>query len=118
MFNKTSAYLLTAAFAVVTSTAAIAAGSHQGGHGHFQFGKAGKAADVTRTVDVVMGDNYFEPEDIKILKGETIRFVIKNQGDAVHEFNIGTSHMHAEHQKEMEMMVEHGVLEVDKINFD
>ena len=116
MFNKTSAFLLTAAFAVVTSTATLAAGSQGGGHGHMEFGQPGKAVNASRTIEVIMGDNYFEPEDVQIMKGETIRFVIKNQGDAVHEFNIGTSHMHAEHQKEMELMVEHGVIDGDKIN--
>src|SRR3546814_20785077 len=34
----------------------------------------------------------------------------------VHEFNIGTPAMHAAHQEEMMMMVEHGALEPDKIN--
>ena len=48
--------------------------------------------------------------------GETIRFVIRNQGAFVHEFNLGTAAMHAKHQEEMLMMVEHGVLEPDKIN--
>ena len=49
-------------------------------------------------------------------KGETIRFVLKNKGEFVHEFNIGTAKMHQAHQKEMKMMMEHGVLEPDKIN--
>ena len=36
----------------------------------------------------------------------------------MHEFNIGTPAMHKGHQKEMMMMVDHGVLEADKINHD
>ena len=116
MFNTTIRFLINTTCAVVLSTSALASGSHQGGHGHMEFGQPGKASKVSRTIEVIMGDNYFEPESMQIKKGETIRFVIKNQGGQVHEFNIGTSHMHAEHQKEMEMMVSHGVIDGDKIN--
>jgi uncharacterized cupredoxin-like copper-binding protein len=48
--------------------------------------------------------------------GETVRFVVTNAGDLVHEFIIGTAAMHAEHQDEMQMMVEHGVLKADHID--
>lgn len=97
--------------------AALAAGSHAGGHGHgFDFGKPAKASEAKRTVTVVMRDNLYEPEAISVQAGETVRFVVKNEGQFVHEFNIGTAAMHAEHQKEMMMMVEHGVLEPDRIN--
>jgi uncharacterized cupredoxin-like copper-binding protein len=101
---------------VLISTAVFAAGSHQGGHGHIEFGEPGKASEASRTVDVVMGDVYYEPERIDVVAGETVRFTIRNEGTIVHEFNIGTPHMHAEHQKEMQMMVDHGVLEASKIN--
>ena len=63
-----------------------------------------------------MTDNRYLPEKITVKKGETIRFVMKNKGEFVHEFNIGTAKMHKAHQKEMMMMVEHGALEPDKIN--
>lgn len=89
----------------------------QGGHGHsFNFGEPGKASEVTRTVEIVMKENFYEPEEIEVKSGETIRFKITNEGELVHEFNLGTNAMHVEHQKEMMMMVDHGVLEADKIN--
>jgi uncharacterized cupredoxin-like copper-binding protein len=119
-FNPTRAGLvpvLLSAFAL-SSTAALAAGSQSGGHGHPEFGEPGKAADARRTVEVVMGDVFYEPGNIAVVEGETVRFVIRNEGSIVHEFNIGTPHMHAEHQKEMQMMVDHGVLEADRINHD
>ncbi len=101
----------------IASAPAFAAGSHAGGHGHhFDFGKPGKASEATRTVTVVMRDNLFEPETIAVQAGETVRFMVRNEGAFVHEFNIGTAAMHAEHQKEMMMMVDHGVLEPDRIN--
>lgn len=105
---------------VLSTSASLAAGKHAGGHGHatFDFGKPANAAAATRTVTVVMRDNLYEPESIPVQAGETVRFVITNKGEFVHEFNIGTAAMHAKHQEEMMMMVEHGVLEPDKINRD
>lgn len=98
---------------------AWAGGSHGGGHGDggkAAIGEPGKAGEIDRTIEINMFDNYFEPENISIKAGETIRIVVKNAGEFVHEFAIGTNAMHAAHQKEMMVMVEHGALEPDKIN--
>lgn len=81
-------------------------------------GKAGKASAATRTIEVTMIDNEYKPASIEVKPGETIKFVVKNEGQLVHEFNIGTAEMHMAHQKEMQMMVDHGVLEADKINHE
>ncbi len=108
-----------AACAVLTLAipGADAAGTH--GHGHMgSIGEAGKASEVTRTINITMGDNYYEPENITIKEGETVRFIVKNTGQFVHEFNIATGKMHHAHAPEMMMMVEHGVLEPDRINWD
>jgi uncharacterized cupredoxin-like copper-binding protein len=93
-----------------------AAGVHGGGGGQSSIGTAGKAASVTRNINIKMMDNFFEPKEISVKEGETIRFIVKNAGELVHEFNIGTTAIHGAHEKEMEMMVEHGALEPDKIN--
>lgn len=63
-----------------------------------------------------MGDVYYEPTSISVLQGETVRFVVRNEGSIVHEFNIGTPHMHAEHQKHMQMMLDHGVIKGDRLD--
>jgi uncharacterized cupredoxin-like copper-binding protein len=81
-------------------------------------GEPGKKSAVSRTIKVELNDNFYKPEKISVKKGETIRFKLTNKGRLVHEFNIGTRGMHMAHQKEMMMMVEHGVLEADKINHD
>jgi uncharacterized cupredoxin-like copper-binding protein len=86
------------------------------GHHSAAVGSVGKASDVSRTIDVVMMDNYYEPENINIKAGETVRFKVSNKGMSVHEFNIGTADMHEGHQKEMMMMVQHGVIQGGKIN--
>lgn len=98
------------------ATATLAAGAQ--GSGHAFIGKAGDASSVTRTVKIVMHDNYFDMENLSVKRGETIRFVITNAGQLVHEFNIGTKAMHAAHGEEMLTMMQHGALESDKINHD
>jgi uncharacterized cupredoxin-like copper-binding protein len=109
---------IVAAILVLTlSPAAFAAGQHSGGHGP-AIGQPGKASEASRTIDIVMTDNRYSIDALSVKKGETIRFRLLNKGNFVHEFNIGTAAMHARHQKEMAMMFEHGVLEVDKIHYD
>jgi uncharacterized cupredoxin-like copper-binding protein len=93
-------------------------GGHGSGHGTTEIGQPGDPSKVSRTVEVVMHDNYYEPETISVEQGETVRFVVKNAGALVHEFNIATAEMHRDHQPEMMMMVEHGVLEADRINME
>ena len=65
-----------------------------------------------------MHDNYFEPEKLSFKEGETVRFVVTNKGAFVHEFNIATAAMHRAHAPEMMMMVEHGVLQPDSIDWE
>jgi uncharacterized cupredoxin-like copper-binding protein len=113
--------VLTAALALILSVGAYAAGQHGGGHGHGSgpnIGKVGKASEVSRTIEMVLTENRFTPETITVKKGQTIRFKVRNDGRFVHEFNIGTTAMHASHQKEMAMMFEHGAVEVDKIHHE
>ena len=117
---KTTFFFPTVSLAIAMGPIHLhAAGSLSGGHGHgtkMAIGEPGKSLDATRTIEIKMFDNYYEPEEISVNSGETVRFVVKNVGEFVHEFNIATTEMHAAHQKEMVMMVEHGALEVDKIN--
>jgi len=115
--RKSVATAIVSVALAVSASATHAAGTHGHGHGG-NIGEPGNAGDVSRTVNVTMYDNYFEPENITIKEGETVRFVVKNAGEFVHEFNIATGAMHRAHAPEMMMMVEHGVLEPDRINWD
>ena len=55
------------------------------------WGIAGDAKSVKRTITLSMGDNMrFSPDQISVKQGETIRFVVKNQGKQLHEMVIGT----------------------------
>lgn len=108
---------VTLSLALLASGPALAAGSHGGGH-DMKIGKPGDPAKVSRTIEITMNDNFYEPESLDIKEGETIRFIVRNAGEFVHEFNIATAAMHEAHRPEMMMMVEHGVLEPDRINHE
>jgi len=52
----------------------------------------------------------FNPKALEIKAGETVRFVLINNGQLLHEFNLGNAAMHAEHQQEMLKMQQSGML--------
>ena len=55
------------------------------------WGIAGQPKAAARRIDVGMGDDMrFKPALIEVKQGETIRFVVRNQGKLLHEFVIGT----------------------------
>jgi uncharacterized cupredoxin-like copper-binding protein len=107
-------FLSTAALLVVLSGAggAGAQDSH-GGHGmmsHAKIGAPGDPAAASETIEIVMNDNYFEPESVTVTAGSTVRFVVTNEGGLPHEFNLGTEAMHATMQDEMAMLMDHGAI--------
>ena len=80
------------------------------------IGEKGKLSEVTRVIEIKMYDNFYEPNEIKVKKGETIKFKVHNFGELVHEFNIATKKMHLKHQPEMVKLVENEILLADKID--
>ena len=77
---------------------------------NMKIGTKGKESEVSRTIKVVMYDNYYEPSSFQIKSGETIKFEVENAGMLVHEFNIANKMMHMKHQPEMMKMVENEIL--------
>lgn len=76
------------------------------------WGIAGDAAQVVRTVDVSMGDDMrFKPGKLEVQEGETIRFRVKNTGKLLHEFVIGTKQ---ENEKHAELMLKFPGMEHDE----
>ena len=62
------------------------------------WGIAGDAKKVSRTVTLKMTDNMrFTPDRVEVKLGETIRFVIINDGTMLHEMVIGTKKELDEH---------------------
>ena len=80
------------------------------------IGEKGDPKNVDRVVKIKMYDNYYEPNLIEVKKGETIKFVITNLGEMVHEYNIGTKEMHIKHQPEMQKLIDHEIITYDKID--
>ena len=82
-----------------------AAGEHAHGGTTSALGEPGKAAQVNRTVEVVMLDTMrFKPAMIEVKQGETIRFVVKNSGKVKHELVFGTPKKLKEHYAMMMKM--------------
>ena len=100
-----------------------AAWSHSEAHGSAQpkamhspeetaFGKAGDPKRVDRTVRVAMSDDMrFTPAALTVTRGETIRFVVRNDGKVMHEMVLGTAQALKEHA---EMMRKFSAMEHDE----
>lgn len=129
MLTRFTCTIGAALFATVPIALAAGPGDHSHGGGHMMkegtkmsgpmsFGMPGQAASADRVIEIVMDDNFFEPETLSVTAGETIHFKVSNQGTLVHEFNLGTPDYHEAHQAEMAMMQQHGVLMGDHINHE
>ena len=63
-----------------------------------------------------MDEMRFEPSDLTFEPGQTVRFVVTNIGEMVHEFSIGTDAMHDAHAGEMRRMLECGVMTAEEVH--
>jgi uncharacterized cupredoxin-like copper-binding protein len=69
------------------------------------FGIIGDPAKVTRAIKLNMTDNMrFIPDNLTIKQGETVKFMITNQGKILHEMVIGTLQYLQEHAEMMRKM--------------
>lgn len=83
--------------AMLLSTAAVAHESHQTQKpkqvtkDQHPWGVQGDPAKATRTVAVDMADTMrFNPAEIRVKAGETVKFVVTNSGKMLHEMVLGT----------------------------
>src|SRR3712207_1995994 len=59
-------------------------------------------AAATRTIEVVAKDPYrFAPRGVEVEPGETVTFVVSNEGRQKHEFVLGDEEYQATHAEEM-----------------
>ncbi|MBL8523450.1 MAG: cupredoxin family protein [Betaproteobacteria bacterium] len=100
-----------AALSGVTFTLAVLSGTahaHDGKHAkkpaaaakkeQKDWGIAGDARDVKRTIRIVMSDNMrFTPDRFDVKQGETVHIEMKNEGKLLHELVIGTKKELDEH---------------------
>jgi len=102
---------IVAAFAVLSATNAMpaTAGSEPVGHSHemegFSAGEPGDLKEVSRTIQVSMeerdGKMLYVPAQVEIRKGETIKFVLYNNGELDHEFVLASTEENLEHAEMM-----------------
>jgi uncharacterized cupredoxin-like copper-binding protein len=84
------------------------AGMHMDHGGATSFGEPGKAADVTRTVAIVMHGMSFAPASVQVKQGEVVRFVVRNDSAIDHDFTLGDAATQTEHRKEMAESMQSG----------
>ena len=78
----------------------------------YPFGREGSARKATRTVRVGMADTMrFSPSELTVKRGETVKFVVRNNGKVLHEMVIGTM---KELKAHAEMMKKHPGMEHDE----
>ena len=104
-------HVRTTAVTAMLALAAGAAWSHGGSHEkksvqtsaeEHAFGRAGDAKKVVRTIQVGMDDSmHFTPGDLVLKRGQTIKFVVRNDGKIMHEMVIGTMKELKEHAELM-----------------
>lgn len=112
--------------AVALALAHATAGAHgPGGHGarhakgnykvvQTEFGIAGRRQRVRRTVIIDMDDRMrFTPSVVEVQEGDTIRFVLRNQGKMRHEWVLGTD---AELKRQAELIRRHPTMEQDELH--
>lgn len=78
------------------------------------YGREGDPRKVTRVIRIDMSDamRYF-PDQIRVKRGDTVRFNVRNTGELPHEMVIGTMDDLKQHA---EMMKKHGDMPHDDAN--
>lgn len=62
------------------------------------FGRPGDPRGASRTVTIRMSDSMrFSPDRVTVKRGETVRFVVRNDGKLLHEMVLGTARGLEEH---------------------
>lgn len=85
----------------LVSTGAFAQGETEA------IGKPGDPAKVSRTIQITAVDNRFKPSEISVKQGETVKFLVKNEGEKKHEMMIGTAEEIDKHGKMMKKHPDH-----------
>jgi uncharacterized cupredoxin-like copper-binding protein len=71
------------------------------------WGQEGDPRKAARTITIDMADTMrFSPAQLKVKKGETVRFLVRNTGKVMHEMVIGTEAELAKHAELMKKFPE------------
>lgn len=76
------------------------------------FGREGDPSKVNRTIAISMSDQMrYDPAEIRVKTGETVKFVVFNKGQVLHELVLGTM---ADLKEHAEFMKKHPEMEHDE----
>lgn len=87
-----------------TEASPAGTGTHHSASGgtEYDFGQPGDVTSIDRVIKVSQLDSFrFDPEDISISAGDTVRFQLSNQGAMPHEFVLGDKEFQDEHERLM-----------------
>ena len=107
---------LLAAVGLILPAAAFAESEHSHDHAAMAGGAPGDPAQAKRTIEIVATDNVFDLKSLRVNAGETVRFVIRNKGQLLHEFTLGTADMHRMHEQEMDKLMQQGAITTTAID--
>ncbi|MBD3624963.1 MAG: cupredoxin domain-containing protein [Rhodobacteraceae bacterium] len=114
-YKTTLSTALAACALAVSSSFALASP----GHGEKpDIGQAGDVSKIDQVIEVGMTEMAFDPEEIEIETGTTVKFIVTNAGRAVHEFNLGTESMWDDHRGEMREMMKKGLMTMRELRHD
>jgi len=83
------------------------------------LGKPGDPGKVTRSIQVEMNDAMrFKPDSIRVKRGETIRFVVRNTGKEKHEMVLGTIKELKKHAESMRKFPEMEHADPNQVSVD
>lgn len=103
-------YVCVAVASLSVAGTAVAHGDEHAAHRKFDasqveatpFGQEGNPRKVSRTIKVGMNDKMrFSPERLTVKRGETVKFVVHNDGQVLHEMVLGTPVALKEHAELM-----------------
>lgn len=88
------------------------------GGGSSGAGESAAATEATRTIDVTISQaKRYEPAEITVAPGEIVTFRVRNAAGELHEFMVGDSKAHDDHEKEMSAMSMGSMKMADKPNY-
>lgn len=119
-FKRISTLTLGLILGLTAATTVLAHGDeHDKGQEADVYGVPGDTAKVSRTIELDASDEMrFSKKDLKVRKGETIRFVITNIGKVRHEFSLGTKQELVEHYEQMKKFPDMVHEEANKVTID
>lgn len=84
-----------------------------------RMGKPGNPTKVSRTIEIDMNDTMrFTPSHVQVKRGETIKFIVKNNGKIKHEMVLGSAKELKEHAELMRKFPEMEHADPNQVSVD